>query len=140
MSNAIFSNFQLPCGVVLRNRLIKAAMTECLADPVTNSPNEKHLELYRLWGTTQAAVLLTGNIMIDRRHLEAPGNVVVEDERDSEVLKVWAVEAQKNGSQLWAQLSHPGRQVRKKILSFSYYLRFKLFALGCFSKRELFQC
>ena len=48
--------------------------------------------------------------MIDKRYLTAPGNVVIEDEKDIDILKNWAKEAQANGSLLFAQISHPGRQ------------------------------
>jgi hypothetical protein len=40
---------RLPCGVVLPNRIAKAAMTECLADPQTNDPNVRHERLFQRW-------------------------------------------------------------------------------------------
>lgn len=51
-------------------------MTENLADPSTNAPNKKHANLYRVWGKTGAAILMSGNIMVDPRYLECPGTVV----------------------------------------------------------------
>ena len=39
----------LACGLVLPNRIAKAAMTECLADPRTNDPNTRHERLYDRW-------------------------------------------------------------------------------------------
>ena len=53
---------------------------------------------------------MTGNVMVDRRYLERPGNVVVEDERDLAALGDWASAAKSGGSQVWMQISHPGRQ------------------------------
>ena len=63
----------LPCGALLPNRLAKAAMTERLADP-RNHATAKLERLYRLWGEGGAGLLLTGNVQIDRKHLEAAGN------------------------------------------------------------------
>jgi hypothetical protein len=38
---------ELPCGLVLANRVAKAALTECIAHPVTHAPNDSHVSLYR---------------------------------------------------------------------------------------------
>ena len=42
----IESSFTLPCGYRLSNRLVKAAMTEVLADPLRCEPNQHHERLY----------------------------------------------------------------------------------------------
>jgi 2,4-dienoyl-CoA reductase-like NADH-dependent reductase (Old Yellow Enzyme family) len=85
-------------------------MTECLADPLTNSPNSKLISLYRYWGETKAGLLITGNVMVDKRYLEAPGNVAIENENDLATLSEWAKQSQSNGSSAVVQISHPGRQ------------------------------
>ena len=54
MSNPLVNAFTLPCGVVVRNRIVKGAMAEGIADPATDSPNEKHVQLYKMWGETSA--------------------------------------------------------------------------------------
>ena len=41
----IGSNFELPCGVTLKNRLCKAAMTEGIADS-NNFTTQRHINLY----------------------------------------------------------------------------------------------
>lgn len=99
----------LPCGVTLKNRVAKSAMTEALADRCDN-PTEKLCRLYKAWSAGGFSVLLTGNVMVDRRYLERPGNVVVEDENALDYLKNWAREAKSGGSSVWMQISHPGRQ------------------------------
>lgn len=99
----------LPCGHAIKNRFIKAAMTEGLATPSDHATNE-HQVLYKTWAQGGAAVLVSGNIMIDRRYLERAGNVVVEDEQAIEELTAWAEATHSGGSELWAQISHPGRQ------------------------------
>lgn len=47
---SLCKTFTLPCGVQLRNRIVKAAMTEGLADPKTHQPNRRHYQLYETWG------------------------------------------------------------------------------------------
>jgi len=99
----------LPCGQTLGNRLCKASMTEGLADRYDHATTA-HQRLYQTWAQGGAALLLTGNIMVDRRYLERSGNVVVEDDSGLETLRAWADAVHRGGSQLWAQISHPGRQ------------------------------
>jgi 2,4-dienoyl-CoA reductase-like NADH-dependent reductase (Old Yellow Enzyme family) len=70
---------RLPNGSVLRNRLAKAAMSETLGS-YDNRPTPKLVELYRRWAASGIGLLITGNVMIDRRALGEPGNVVVADE------------------------------------------------------------
>ncbi len=99
----------LPCGAVIPNRIAKSAMTEGLAD-ASGRANERHARLYRTWGQGGAGLLVTGNVMVDWRYLERPGNVVVEDESGIDGLARWAEAGTVAGGQLWVQLSHPGRQ------------------------------
>jgi 2,4-dienoyl-CoA reductase-like NADH-dependent reductase (Old Yellow Enzyme family) len=84
-------------------------MTEGLADAHDQS-TPSHQRLYATWARGGAAVLLSGNIMIDRRYLERAGNVVVQDASGLAQLRAWAKAVHDGGSQLWAQISHPGRQ------------------------------
>ena len=99
---------KLPSGLSLRNRLAKGAMTENLADPKTNSPNGMHVKLYERWGKCGAGLLITGNVMVDSRYLECPGNVVVENGNDMKLLTEWATKSQANGSAVLVQISHAG--------------------------------
>jgi len=112
MSNRLAEPLTLPCGVTLPNRILKSAMTEGLADD-RDRPTERHVRLYRRWAEGGAGTLVTGNVMIDRRFLERPGNVVVDDPDDREAmaaLRAWAEAGTSAGNQLWMQISHPGRQ------------------------------
>jgi 2,4-dienoyl-CoA reductase-like NADH-dependent reductase (Old Yellow Enzyme family) len=104
----------LPCGHQIPNRLVKAAMTEGLADAHDN-PTARHHRVYSRWARGGAALLLTGNIMIDRRYLERAGNVVIEDVAVLPHLREWARVVHEGGSQLWAQISHPGRQCPRMV-------------------------
>ena len=99
----------LPCGHTIPNRLAKASMSEGLA--TTRGRATAALDrLYATWARGGAGMLLTGNIMIDRRYLERAGNVAVEDASGLDALKRWADAVHAGGSQLWGQISHPGRQ------------------------------
>jgi 2,4-dienoyl-CoA reductase-like NADH-dependent reductase (Old Yellow Enzyme family) len=100
---------QLPCGATLANRLCKSAMTEGLASPAGRATPALQ-RVYAAWAAGGAALHLTGNIMIDRRYLERAGNVVVEEESGLAELRAWAATVHAQGSVLWGQISHPGRQ------------------------------
>jgi len=111
------SALTLPCGAVLPNRVAKAAMTERLAD-ASNRATALHERLYRLWSEGGAGLLLTGNVQVDRKHLEAAGNVAIdgtEDEAALTALKRFAAAATAAGNQVWMQISHAGRQTQKNI-------------------------
>lgn len=106
----------LPCGVVLPNRLAKAAMTEGLADAELRA-TPRLATLYRRWSEGGAGLLITGNVMVDRRVPERPGNVVIDGTWPASVdtearsrLRDWARAGTIAGNQLWMQLSHAGRQ------------------------------
>lgn len=100
--------FALPCGVVLQNRIVKAAMTERLADRKQHAT--KALEyLYRHWSQNGAGLLITGNIMVDSRYKESSGNIVLEDERGISALQKVVAAGTQNNTHLWAQISHAGR-------------------------------
>lgn len=107
----------LPCGAVLSNRIVKAAMTEGLASPA-GLPTAELERLYGLWSDGGAGMLLSGNIQIDEDHLERPGNVVVDREPNEAMrtaLASWAKAATRNGNHFWAQISHAGRQTQKPV-------------------------
>lgn len=111
---ALGAPFELPCGAVLPNRIVKAAMTEQLAD-AERRPTDRLIRLYAAWGRGGAGMLLTGNVMVDHRSLEGPRNVVIEDDRDLPALRRWAEAAQEHGARLWMQISHPGRQTPRRV-------------------------
>lgn len=111
-TNLLNQPLTLPNGFSIPNRLAKAATSETLAS-YSNNPTEKHVRLYQRWAASGIGMIISGNIMIDRRALGEAGNVVVEDERDFAILQKWAKSVTDQGSQLWAQLNHPGKQSTK---------------------------
>lgn len=99
----------LPCGAILKNRIAKAAMTEGLANSA-NQATDDHVQLYGRWGDGGAGLLLSGNVQIDRRFLERPGNVAVDDNDGLEMLAAYAKAGKRDGTHIWMQINHPGRQ------------------------------
>lgn len=99
----------LPCGLLLPNRIMKASMSEALAE-ATHAPGARLEQLYRTWSHGGYGLLITGNVMVDRTQLGEPGNVVIEDDRDLDALTRWSKSAHDGGVPIWAQLNHPGRQ------------------------------
>ncbi len=110
--NLLSQPLSLPNGSVIRNRLAKAAMSETLAT-YDNRPTPGLIALYRRWARSGIGLIITGNIMIDRRALGEPGNVAIEDESDLPNLQEWARAATSQGAAIWAQLNHPGKQSPK---------------------------
>lgn len=108
----------LPNGSALRNRLAKAAMSETLGT-YDNRPTLDLVQLYRRWAASGLGLVMTGNVMIDRRALGEPGNVVIEDEADLPVLRQWAEAATAQGASIWVQLNHPGKQSTKGLNAFN---------------------
>lgn len=112
MSATISSPLTLPCGATLKNRLAKGAMTEGLGD-ARNQATGGHVRLYRRWAEGGAGMLLTGNVQVDRRYLERPGNVAIDGAQSNEAiaaLREYAKAGTENGTHLWMQISHAGRQ------------------------------
>lgn len=102
----------LPCGVTIPNRLLKSAMTEGLAD-AHDRPTAEHVTLYRRWSEGGTGLLISGNVMVDRRYLERAGNVVMDGNGGEDQIRAYAEAGQAAGNQMWAQINHPGRQCQK---------------------------
>ncbi|PQA50813.1 NADH:flavin oxidoreductase/NADH oxidase family protein [Amnimonas aquatica] len=108
-SNLLTRPLTLPNGGTLPNRLAKSALSETLGT-MDNRVTPQLVRLYERWAEGGTGLLITGNIMVDRRYLGEPGNVVVEDERDLALLQAWAHGVSRRGAVLWAQINHPGKQ------------------------------
>jgi 2,4-dienoyl-CoA reductase-like NADH-dependent reductase (Old Yellow Enzyme family) len=110
MNDPLNQPLQLREGLVLGNRIAKSAMSERLADE-DGAPGEGLVRLYERWADGGAALLITGNVMIDGTALGETGNVVLEDDRALDRFERWAAAARGTGTQVWMQINHPGRQV-----------------------------
>lgn len=109
-----FQPLQLPNGTTVFNRIAKAAMEENLAD-ASQGPSAELLRLYQAWAEGGAGLLLTGNVMVDRRAMTGPGGVVLEDERQLDKFREWARIGRARGAQFWMQINHPGRQMQANL-------------------------
>lgn len=112
MACVIAEPLRLPCGATLPNRLAKSAMTEGLSDSRGRATPEI-ANLYRQWSHGGTGLLITGNIQVDRRYPERPGNVAIDgpqEERELDALRKYAEAAKSGGSACWVQLGHAGRQ------------------------------
>ena len=92
------------------NRIAKAAMDSSLAD-AQQAPGSRLVRLYQRWADGGAGLLITGNVMIDRRALASPGSVVLDSARHLDAFGRWAMACRSRGALAWLQLNHPGRQM-----------------------------
>lgn len=104
------SSFALKNGLEIKNRLFKSAMSEQLGTKAHN-PKPGLAKLYGRWADGGIGLSITGNIMIDRGALGEPKNVVLDEKSDLTEFKKWATAGKKNGSHIWTQLNHPGKQI-----------------------------
>ena len=105
-------SFLLPRGGVVKNRVCKSAMSEALGTRQGRATPEL-ARLYGAWAEGGVGLCITGNVMIDRRALGEPGNVVIEDDGQMAELQAWAQAATRHGTHCWVQLNHPGKQAPK---------------------------
>jgi len=99
----------LPCGAKLANRIAKSAMSENMS-PRHNGPTEELIRAYQRWADGGTGIIITGNIMVDSKAIGEPGNVIVEDYTDIDLLQEWASVVKNSGLHIWPQINHPGRQ------------------------------
>lgn len=114
MTANVYDSFTLPSGGVLKNRLVKAAMEENLAN-AQQLPDQALFNLYDAWAKGGVGLIITGNVMIDHLAMTGPGGVALEKDSNLEPFKKLAQIGKQNGTHIWMQINHPGRQVFKKM-------------------------
>ncbi|MDO6693570.1 NADH:flavin oxidoreductase/NADH oxidase family protein [Aliiglaciecola sp. 3_MG-2023] len=114
MTNDIFAAFSLPSGKTLKNRLVKGAMEENLAN-AKQLPDETLFNLYQKWAEGGVGLIITGNIMVDAMAMTGPGGMALEEDTDLAPFATLAQKAKRNNTRVWMQINHPGRQVFKKM-------------------------
>lgn len=110
MNHTVFTPITLPNGAILPNRLAKAAMEENMA-ATGHLPADDIFQLYKTWSSGGTGLLITGNVMIDHRAMTGPGGIVLEEDTPLDPFKKWAKAGSQNGTKIWMQINHPGRQV-----------------------------
>ena len=98
---------RLPCNVVLKNRIVKAAMSDDLGDG-QGGPTDAQRRLYGLWADGGAAMSLVGEVQIAPSAPENYGNLVLEPLGDAERFRALSDAATANNAHFWAQLGHAG--------------------------------
>ncbi len=97
----------LPCGAVLKNRLIKAAMSDSLGDGIGNATAEQ-CRLYERWAIGGTSLSLIGEAQIIPDYPEKPGNIVLTGDADLDALRALARAGASHDAQIWPQLGHAG--------------------------------
>ena len=105
--NSLFRPLELPNGTILKNRLVKSAMSDTLGDGWGN-PTPEQGRLYETWGRGDVAVSVIGEVQGDPRTIEHPGNLVLDPQSDFDAFRALAQRGQANGAALWLQLGHAG--------------------------------
>ncbi len=103
----LFEPLELPCGVTLKSRIAKSAMSDSLGDG-TGHPTAEQIRLYRRWAAGGAAVSIIGEVQGSAGYAEKPGNLVLNEACELGRFRQLAQQGGENGTQLWLQLGHAG--------------------------------
>ncbi|RYP13809.1 hypothetical protein DL767_010588 [Monosporascus sp. MG133] len=104
----------LQCGLILPNRLVKAAMAEGMAG-VDHLPGDQRCrEVYGEWANGGWGMVITGNMQVDSSYLGGQNDYALDNSIAKPVIfaawKAWAEACSQNGTKAVVQLCHPGRQ------------------------------
>lgn len=105
--NVLGNLLELPCGVVLKNRLAKSPMSDCLGDGEGN-PTKEQIRLYERWAEGGVALSIIGEVQGIPHYPEKPGNLVLGAHSNTNLLQQLTSRSTVNGAHLWAQLGHAG--------------------------------
>jgi len=118
MSNSIhetiFQSLELPCGAVLKNRIIKSAMSDSLGDGLGN-PTDAQIRLYEHWADGGVAAMIIGEVQSTPFFAEKPGNLVLHSDSDHSLFRELARKGCSNKAQIWLQLGHAGAMAHPPI-------------------------
>ena len=112
LATALSQPLQLPCGATVANRFGKAPTSEHLAER-NGDPGRQLEKLYRVWSEGGCGLIITGNVMVERRRFEAPRNPVFDSKTSLEAVKRYSAAAKSAGNLAIVQISHPGRQQQR---------------------------
>ena len=103
----LFEPLKLPCGVILKNRIAKSAMSDSLGDG-TGHPTAEQIRLYQRWAGGGLAISIIGEVQGTAGFAEKPGNLVLNETSDLDRFRELARQGGENGTELWLQLGHAG--------------------------------
>lgn len=98
---------ELPCGLRLKNRLIKSPMSDSLGDGA-GQPTAAQIRLYERWAEGGAALSLIGEVQVAPDAPESPGNLVLAPGGAEGPWRALAARGAAQGAQIWPQLGHGG--------------------------------
>jgi 2,4-dienoyl-CoA reductase-like NADH-dependent reductase (Old Yellow Enzyme family) len=104
---SLFKPLTLPCGVTLKNRISKSAMSDSLGDG-TGHPTAAQIRLYERWAEGGAALSIIGEVQADPGFAEKPGNLVLNLHSDLARFRDLTRRGTASGIHLWPQLGHAG--------------------------------
>lgn len=114
MTQTLFAPLALPCGVVLKNRIIKSAMSDSLGDG-RGDPTPAQIRLYQRWAEGGVAASIIGEVQGDPLYAEKPGNLVLAPGANKDAFTSLARAGSANGAHLWLQLGHAGAMAHPPI-------------------------
>lgn len=94
------------------NRFAKAPTSEHLAE-ISGDPGRSLEALYRIWSEGGCGLIITGNVMVERRRFEAPRNPVFDSKTKIDAVRRYSAAAKSAGNLAITQISHPGRQQQR---------------------------
>ncbi|EDQ32460.1 NADH:flavin oxidoreductase, Old Yellow Enzyme family [Hoeflea phototrophica DFL-43] len=104
---SLFEPLTLPCGITLKNRISKSAMSDSLGDG-TGHPTAAQIRLYERWAEGGAGLSIIGEVQADPGFAEKPGNLVLNHNSDLARFHDLTRRGTANGMHLWPQLGHAG--------------------------------
>ncbi|KAF2832598.1 FMN-linked oxidoreductase [Ophiobolus disseminans] len=118
MELTLSKSIRLKCGLELPNRLVKAAMAECLGKASENNlpGNQECMAAYQKWAQGGWGLIITGNVQVDPAHLGDPYDFAVNsalpEATTLTAFTSWSNACSNNGKcHALVQLCHPGRQI-----------------------------
>lgn len=97
----------LPCGAIIKNRIVKSAMSDSLGNGEGNA-TKAQARLYEKWAQGGVGLSIIGEVQVDYRYPETPGNLFLSPTSDIQALRLLTKQATINGAHIWPQLGHAG--------------------------------
>ena len=107
LADTLGKPLELPCGAVLKNRIVKAAMSDSLGDGRGNATDAQS-RLYERWAQGGVALSLIGEVQGTPHYPEKPGNLVLNPNSNKDALQDLARRGSINDAHVWPQLGHAG--------------------------------
>ena len=106
-NDVLYEPLTLPCGAVLKNRIIKSAMSDSLGDG-TGHPTPEQCRVYQRWAHGGLAAAIIGEVQGNSDFCEKPGNLVLNEKSDMDKFRNLSQKGSENGALIWMQLGHAG--------------------------------